>query len=482
MEKKGEEGKKRGLQESEPEASTISNVEVQEALRFFKGLMSFGQTSAEDRSNIIKEKINASLTAEENQRITAIFPPCADILLARCLVEANRQNEGSNHKMGEITVGQIFREYFSFEPHVAIPSAEPEQLKKVLSEGLLDCIGNRPVTIIGSTAGQAASTWPSSTCRPVGCVTLKGNRHIYQGVSNSNNLIKRLFLGDLAWLFYMERMGVFQVLGRIIDEYAYNGAIPISNGVVHLGDLTDDVLVVQLEQITEEMETGRSSKVRDRDSSYRRCLGWTSEPGKKLELKSVVNSGFNLQFHKFVHGAIQFFETKKLDVAIRTISAQNGGYTSPATLVSLRDDANLLRQNGVSFHYGRNYYNTLNGIVWAVAALSLVRDLRSTIGIPPEYKNLHQFFSAAYDILILKRPITQSDSNRFEAHMECATNARAILLDVEVVNIDDVSQNGDFEAWLMSSQARFYGYSTAYRTLTGVDLGATPNAVVEQKA
>jgi hypothetical protein len=471
--------------ENNPQDPEANDLDMQEVLKLFKGLANIGRTSLEDRSQIVKDKINQGLTNAQNQLITAIFPPCADVLLARSPIEETSGMTTINGNTGveEITVARIFREYFAFRQHTILPGAKPEDLKKELPEALLLCQGSITPPVGTAPASAVLRQWPTGACLSAGCVTLEGDRHIYQlpDMESSEKKIKRLYIGDLLWLFYIERMGVFQIIGKILDEYAYNGGIPMSNGIVHPEQIKDDIVTVILESMVRQMEAGNSSKTRDRDSSYRRCLGWSSEAGKKLGMSSVVNNGFTTMYHKFIFLALEFYRDKRLAIAIRSVTAQNGGTTSAATLVSIRDTLSMIKKSFENFNYGRNYHNTLSGIVWAIAAMATVRDLRATIGVPPEYKQLHQFFSAAYDILILKRPITQTDSNRFEAHIECARNGRDILLDIEAVNFEDTSPNGDLETWLNIIESQVEGYRTAYRTLTGVDLGASANAVIEQQ-
>ena len=100
-------------------------------------------------------------------------------------------------------------------------------------------------------------------------------------------------------------MGIFQILGVILDDFATIGKIPISNGVVD-PDIKDDIVSLVIEAMIREMKTGLSSILRDRDSSYRRCLGWTTDVGRKLDIKTNVNYAFNTLFHRFIQSALQF--------------------------------------------------------------------------------------------------------------------------------------------------------------------------------
>ncbi len=391
--------------------------------------------------------------------VTVAFPTCSDVLLG--LVDPDTLDYEKS--VNRLTINHLFYEYFSFGAHAAIPktaNTNSDKLDKLFKQN--SCLGGE---------------WPPKHCLPAPCIKLNGNRRKTEYPLTPKQ-IQRLFIGDLAWLFYMERMGVFQMLGRILDEYAYSGGIPMSNGSVHT-DVKDDMMALVLEAMTRQTETGTSSKVRDRDTSYRRGLGWTSEAGRNLgQNGAAVNSAFNIQFHKFIHLALQFFKDKRLAVAIRATN-NNTGVTSAATLVTIRDTISLLHKSFDNFKYGRNYHNTLSGIVWVVAGLKLVEELRQTLGIPPEYASPAEFIPAAYDILVLKRPITSGESNRFETHMECARNIRDILLDIEGLEFADTNK---LEEWLNAAESSIEGYRTAYRTLTGVDLEISATPVIEQQA
>ena len=65
-------------------------------------------------------------------------------------------------------------------------------------------------------------------------MTLDGNRNRMTGNSFGSPRIRRLFVGDLVWLFFFERMGIFRILGVILDDFATRGRLPISNGSLEL--------------------------------------------------------------------------------------------------------------------------------------------------------------------------------------------------------------------------------------------------------
>jgi hypothetical protein len=73
--------------------------------------------------------------------------------------------------------------------------------------------------------------------------------------------------------------------------------------------------------------------------------------------------------------------------------------------------------------------------------------------------------------------------NRFDMHRSCAINARDILLDMEVIDHHDqrTSPPGELDRWLGQVESKVEAYRTAYRNLTGVDLGSSATPQVEQQ-
>ena len=229
------------------------------------------------------------------------------------------------------------------------------------------------------------------------------------------------------------------------------------------------------------MKMGISSTVRDRDSSYRRCLGWSSEAGRELDSKAVINTAFNNLFHKFIQSALEYYKDKRLATAIQATNIP--GKPSVATLITIGDTIDVLKKAFRPFDYGRNHLNTLSGIIWVVAAMDLIKRIRTTLGIPKHYDDPSQYIPAAYDLLVMGRQITPSDTNRYTIHRECAKDARDILLDIQVLRVDKkefAKPNGELEIWLDLVEDRIEGYRTDYRNLTGIDLGLPGASKIEQ--
>ena len=417
--------------------------------------------------------------------INVAFPPCSDVLLS--LV---RSADGD-----EIT--KYFTDYFKFCDHTIV--SDRRHFDR-MDSGLLGCTGKwfdgvsdspcadlllktSPAAGPGTSApcsGTFAPAWPPSWpppwCLPPSCVTLYGNRHFYdKAPAPAGGAVRRLFIADLVWLFYFERMGIFKILGVILDDYARTGKLPLSN--------RNGITPLVMESMTRVIQQGLSSRVSDRATAYRRCLGWNSDVGRKLALDTSVNTGFNTLFHRFIQNALEFYSKKQLAVAIQASTV--AGRPSVATLVTVSDTIDLLKKAFDPFDYGRNYSNTLSGIVWVIGAISLIREVRTTLGIPPEFEEPYEFIPAAYDLLVMKRPATPSESNRYTLHRECANDARDILMDIEVLNHLDNGGGGELETWLDVIEDKVEGYRTAYRALTGVDLGTPATSglpAIEQQA
>lgn len=414
--------------------------------------------------------INTQARLAAKPRVTVAFPPCASELLS--LIKHDEPND---------EIAGFFNDYFRFTRHRVFgqdlngQELEPE-LASVLDGDLVGCLaGGTPGPVLLASSG--APRWPSDCCICSPCLTLDGRRNPPPSPLPNNGGIRRLFIGDALWLFYFERMGLSQILGAILDAYAHNGRLPISNGSIEIG-IRDDITALVLEIMVRQTQMGQASRVSERAFLSRRTLGWVTEGGRKLNLDSEVNTGFNVLFHKFIYHALEFYRDKRLAVAIQGASV---GRPSAATLVTISETLELLTKRFEPFHYGRNYYNALNGIVWQIAALSVIRALARTLGIPGAFGDPHEFVPAAYDLLVLKRAVTSGDTNRYIVHRECARNGRDILLDLEVVDFRDTLEGGALDTWLAQVEPKVEAYRTSYRSMTGVDIGVTPTPVIEQQ-
>jgi hypothetical protein len=426
----------------------MTSKEIQEFLKGFAVVLQ-SETFRTQMQGIVPPGVPsyAALVKSANENpVAVLMPPCADLLLS--LAASPMSNSAEE-------IDSMFREYFLIKPHQVLVKAE---LSSSLDAKLANCMTSN-------------TSWPSDGCGGGDCVTLSGVRNSPSpGLDTQSETppLKRLFVGDAVWLFFMERMGIFEIIGGLCDSYASNGKLPIAGGhydVTSSDSLRKAIAALILETMTRQLESGTASRVRMRAGTYRTALGWQSERGKELNLDTQMNQGFNDLFNKFMFHSLEYFRDRRLATAINSVAT---GGPSTATLVTIRDTLSLLKERFETFYYGRNYYNTLNGIVWVISGLSLLKELRTSIGIPDSFKSPQDYVPAAYNLLKGTGNASQGDATRYVQHKMCATMGRNILLDIEVLDLDN---GNDLSNWLFHREKSIESYRTAYKALTGVDLG-----------
>ena len=400
--------------------------------------------------NKLNEKLKTLLS--EKQSLPVAFPPCSDLFLS--LVK-KFEDEESQKVLGvqDNVIIDIFKEYFLPKRHIIF--SEDDWKNKY---GKYFRCNGEPKELPGQDT--------LDLCLPSSCITLEGNRRLVENGISPKELtgIKRLFTGDLVWLFFMEKLGIFKMTGYILDDFATNGRYPMTNG-----NLTSIVL----EAMIRETNKGMSSTTRDRFFSYVRVLGWIPDSSETAMLHSrvIVNHAFDSLFNSFMQNALAYYRQRRLADAIAGVNSPEIVATSISTVRAIADQIDLLKKAFITFDYGRNHTNTLSGIVWIIAGMSLIRELRLSLGIP--YNEPFQYFSAAYDLLILNKSLTPSHTNRFKLYFDCAENARDVLLDIEVLDFNNLSE---VQTWLDLVEGKIEAYSGAYHELTGSDLAVNTNS------
>ena len=273
-----------------------------------------------------------------------------------------------------------------------------------------------------------------------------------------------LTVGALIWLYYYERMGIFKILGVLMDDYNYRGKYTISgsrkdskNAEIAYSALMDAICTLY--------RTGISSNQRDRICTYQRVLGVSIE--NNLGIDSEKNVGFMQTFSKLLDYMLEYYKAKQLATAINT---GNKVRSSVATQTSIGDTINLLQQQFEPLQYGRNQINTFLGIATVHATLCLVNLLRKEIGIPDQYDKPEEFIPAAYDILVSKsaRSLTLNESNRFIVFDNCATYGYRLLTDIETLDLSVLSTAGNgskMDIWLDDVENLVEGYRNAYASV-----------------
>jgi hypothetical protein len=439
--------------------------------------MANGSTAAQDRDEKDKREsdlrgsITKNLRELNDTRPPVIMPECADTVLSLIRVDS-KENKGTDAKFVE-----QFNDYFRFGTNTAFHGGFWGKTEHRLTDPLGVCwsLPGYNVADAARMSSRRAETLtevtsdvsPTSCCHCAGCVGLSGTR--YAGVP-----LARLFAADVLWLHYMERMGLFQILGALMDDYATGGSLPIKN---------DGLPAYVLEIMIRQMKSGTGSMQRERVTAYRRALGWTTPTGRALGITSVTNGAFNEQFHRLVQSALQYYESRRLAHAI-TQSVASG--MSVANETSISDTIGLVKQSFRAMDYGRVHQDTLTGIVWAIGTLGMIYEMRDDIGLPKSSMGSpDQMIPAAYDLLVAKRSTASNGGNRYTTHLTAATAGRRLLLDLQ--GMPDGSTDAgtkDVRTWLLmpETEAAFESYRTAHRSLTGIDLGAQSTRVGEAGA
>lgn len=276
-----------------------------------------------------------------------------------------------------------------------------------------------------------------------------------------------LSVGAVLWLYYYERMGLFKILGILMDDYNYKGKYTISGSRADKNK-NPNTYSVLMDTICSLYRLGIGSNLRDRICTYQRVLGVTID--NNLGIDSERNNGFMQTFGKLIDYMLEYYKTKQLAQAIQ---AQTFGTTQPrssvATQTSIRDTMNLLKQQLEPIEYGRNQINTFLGIATVHATLCLVNMLRKEIGIPDQYESPEEFIPAAYDILVAKRAITLNETNRFIVHDNCASYGYRLLTDIETADLREfsiIATGSTLDIWLNDIEGVVEGYNNAYKSIS----------------
>jgi hypothetical protein len=278
--------------------------------------------------------------------------------------------------------------------------------------------------------------------------------------------LKGLTVGAAIWLYYYERMGIFKILGVLMDDYNYRGKYTISgsrsdkNGNANTYSVLMD-LVCTLYRL------GIGSNLRDRICTYQRVLGVSIE--NNLGITSERNTGFMQTFNTLIDYKLEYYKTKQLAQAIQAQSGNTQPRSSVATQTSIRDTINLLKQQFEPFEYGRNQINTFLGIATVHATLCLVNMLRKEIGIPDQYERPEEFIPAAYDILVTKKPKTLNETNRFIVYDNCASYGYRLLTDIEMLDltqITTIATGSTLDTWLNDIEGIVEGYNNAFKSIS----------------
>jgi hypothetical protein len=279
-------------------------------------------------------------------------------------------------------------------------------------------------------------------------------------------LKNQLPFGSVLWLYYYERMGIFKILGALMDDYNYKGKFTISskseenisfNSEAQYSELMDTICTMY--------RIGIGSNLRDRIALYQRVLGVSIE--NNLNVETEKNEPFMRNFNKLISYSLDFFQNKQLAQAIRDTNNQSFR-SSVATQTAIRDTILVLQKNFEAFEYGRNRMNTFLGISMVYATICLLRMLKDEIGVPRQFNDPDEFIPAAYDILVAKKALTSNETNRFTVYDNCASYGFRLLTDIELIDankLNTVAVGSELDAWVNNLEGTFEGYNNAFKSI-----------------
>lgn len=291
-------------------------------------------------------------------------------------------------------------------------------------------------------------------CFPI--LTFSRNTFKAENLDTDLYLKNRVNMGAVIWLYYYEKMGIFKILGALLDDYNYKGKYTMKNNQSYS---------VLLEHVSVMYRMGIASNMRDRVCLYEKSLGLSLE--NNFGMNVTRNEGFMKTFDDILKQALEHYAYRRLDNAI---GAGSGAVrSSVATLTTIKDSLENLKMQFQAYYFGRNTLNTFLGIATVYATICLVRQLASEIGISNQYTEPHQFIPAAYDILVLDKPAVNTDSNRFITYDNCATYGYRLLTDFEFINSGAFNPGGGTDdpmnLWLNNIEPLVEGYKSALKSV-----------------
>jgi hypothetical protein len=234
------------------------------------------------------------------------------------------------------------------------------------------------------------------------------------------DLSNQLGMGSVIWLYYYEKMGIFKILGALLDDYNYRGKYSIK---------INEPYYVLLEHISSLYRMGIASNLRDRVTLYEKSMGLSVD--NNYGMATTQNESFMKTFDGILKQALEHYAYRRLDNAL---GSSAGVKSSVATLTTIKDSLENLKSQFKPFYYGRNTINTFLGIATVYATICLVRLIKSDIGISNQFDKPQDFIPAAYDILVMGKPAVNTDSNRFIIYDNCASYGYRLLTDFELVD------------------------------------------------
>ena len=213
------------------------------------------------------------------------------------------------------------------------------------------------------TCGEAHGQFPSQDvldgCLTPACKTLEGNKRLGDYGPQPSGIagIRRLFIADTYWMYFMENMGLNTILKIILKDYELEGFYSIPN---------NSLASVVMEVMTRETRKGVSSTLSDRYYNYYRIISnsppmliepsiyWLPSQSKEeiISLGVSVNrlspSYLGEPLGRFFNTVLSYYRDRKITKAIQSQVDRS----TPVDL-SIID---IMKTRFKTFDFGRAYY------------------------------------------------------------------------------------------------------------------------------
>ena len=379
------------------------------------------------RETVLNAPLGALLKAPK-----AAFPHCTDMLMSA--VTSSTKKPFS-----------MYGDYFAFAKDESGETDWPKhgELQKIWRQ-----VGN---------AKPPVYVWPAPDCIP--------RYHLgLQGARRTAPPLKRLFAGDAAWLYYLDRMGAFRLLNAVMDDYETVGKYALDS---------KDPSILILESMTRSRRMGLWSSAEDRESTYLRTLGWPQHS----PIRAEPNTAFGKAFFDLIRLVLRYNAERQFASMVGA-GPKHFSISAEAVL----DLARALYRSFGPFELGRVYVNTLSGLVWCIGGLCLVGHLHlglNSFGVSKVGSDeFEDYFPALHNALLGLPKDASLNSTLVNHHLNCARHARDILLDVQILG-DPAAiiagaggpsapvEQADIANWLQDPavQGSFEGFASAHRGL-----------------
>jgi hypothetical protein len=373
----------------------------------------------------------------------------------------------ATHPTDELSI--IFREYFERKPHNIFAGLELTSRDYSWPHDARDSTAVQK-TKSAMACGESFEHIPGPGCSlPCSCITLSGDRRIKEYFKDKPptfpptsppwtvGTIKTLDVADNMWVLFMDKMGLPEMLSVLLNDFAYGGKYPIPS---------DEIYGLIMQELINEINSGMSSRVRQRTATSLRSIGLErqrDEPVKLLEGMIQINRSFIKLLFKLISQLLTFYRMRRVqDVIVGVVTHQ----PSSAAYAEITKTIDLLKLAMQPFYYGSNYSDTLKGIVWVLASLYILRATRDKYGVPMSFAGFDQLIPAAYSNLV--KPGQTVESNRWVIYTAAAKGFRDFILSAGVL---DTGVLAEVKMFVIQEEDRVESIRHAVLQITGtIDL------------